>query len=144
MRRTILLLATVLAVAGLSAAAAQQAGAASAPVQLTFDKSAISAGFWQGTVAGDLSGSLTTVLTELRVAGPVWHVRFDWIVDAGGSSFVADLRGTLNTETGAVVMNGTVVDGFLEGAQVHEKGRLVDPATLRFQGSIRLMPATAG
>jgi hypothetical protein len=41
-------------------------------------------------------------------------------------------------------MNGTVVEGFLEGAQVHEEGQLVDPAALRFQGSIRLMPGTAG
>jgi hypothetical protein len=41
-------------------------------------------------------------------------------------------------------MNGTVVDGFREGAQVHEEGRLVEPATLRFQGSIRLMHATIG
>jgi hypothetical protein len=144
MRRTILLLAAVIAVASLNAAAAPQAGASSAPVQLTFDKSAVSAGVWQGTVAGDLSGGLTTVLTELRIAGPVGHVRFDWIVDAGGSSFVADLRGTLNTETGAVVMNGTVVEGFLEGAQVHEEGQLVDPAALRFRGTIRLMPASAG
>jgi hypothetical protein len=143
MRRTILLMATLLAVAGL-AAVAPQAGASSAPVRLTFDKSAVSTGIWQGTVAGDVSGSLTTVLTELRIAGPVWHVRFDWIVSAGGSSFVADLHGTLNTETGAVVMNGTVVDGLLEGAQVHERGRLVDLAALRFQGSIRLMPASAG
>ena len=39
-------------------------------------------------------------------------------------------------------MNSTVVDGFLQGAQVHEEGQLVDAATLRFEGTIQIMPAT--
>jgi hypothetical protein len=66
-------------------------------------------------------------------------VTFDWIIDAGERSFVADLRGTLNTNTGRVVMNGTVVEGWLLGARVHEQGQLVDPETLRFVGQIRVM-----
>jgi hypothetical protein len=41
-------------------------------------------------------------------------------------------------------MNGTVVDGYLLGAQVHEEGRLLDPATLHFAGFLRLMPGSAG
>ena len=40
-------------------------------------------------------------------------------------------------------MDGTVVDGFLQGAQVHEEGQLVDAATLAFEGSIQVMPSTA-
>ena len=40
-------------------------------------------------------------------------------------------------------MSGTVVDGFLLGARVHEEGLLVDAARLRFQGTIEVMPATA-
>jgi hypothetical protein len=113
------------------------------PVELSFDKTAVAQGVWQGTVDGDISGTLTTMLTELRITGPIWHVRFEWDISAGDRSFVADLSGTLNNETGAVVMNGTVVEGFLLGAQVHEEGQLVDAATLRFVGSIRVMPATA-
>ena len=31
----------------------------------------------------------------------------------------------------------------LQGAQVHEEGQLVDAATLRFEGTIKVMPATA-
>ncbi len=42
------------------------------------------------------------------------------------------------------VTNGNVADGYLEGARVHEDGQLVDAATLRFQGSIQIVPATAG
>jgi hypothetical protein len=40
-------------------------------------------------------------------------------------------------------MDGTVVDGWLVGAQVHEQGQLIDPATGRFQGRILIFPATA-
>jgi hypothetical protein len=121
---------------------------AAAPLRLTFEKEATpTAGVWAGSVSGDLDGGLTTVLTSCNdpnpCSGPIWHVEFDWIVDAGPQSFTAHLSGILNNVTGAVVMDGTVVDGFLEGAQVHEEGQLVSPATLGFEGTITVMPATA-
>lgn len=120
---------------------------ASAPLSLMFEKETVAAGVWEGSVLGDVDGGLTTVLTSCNgpnpCSGPIWHVEFDWIVDAGAESFTAHLSGTLNNMTGAVVMNGTVVDGFLQGAQVHEEGQLVNAATLRFEGTIRVMPATA-
>ena len=140
MKKAILpLLAIVMAVA----VAAAPAASANDPVRLSFDKSSVSAGVWSGTVSGDVSGGLVTVLTAIEQRGPIAHLEFDWIVSAGAHSFTAHLNGTLNTSTGAVVMNGTVVDGWLEGAQVHEAGQLVDAASLRFQGEIRVMPATA-
>ena len=119
------------------------AGVSTTAVELSFDKTAFADGVWQGTVDGDITGTLETRLTERRISGPIWHVRFDWTITAGDQSFVADLRGTLNNNTGAVVMNGTVVEGYLLGARVHEEGQLVDAATLQFQGSIQVMPATA-
>lgn len=127
------------------AGGATSAAASNEPVRLDFDKSISdpAALVWNGSVSGDVSGALTTKLTDLRVSGAIWHVRFDWIIDAGSRSFVADLTGTLNTNTGRVVMDGTVAEGWLQGAQVHEEGQLVDPATLRFVGEIRVMPATA-
>jgi hypothetical protein len=129
----------------LTAGAAAAPGTSNAPVRLDFDKTAVAPGMWEGTVSGDFEGDLTTVLTSLRVAGPIWHVTFDWIIDADDPdySFIASLSGTLNPKTGKVVMNGTVVDGYLLGAQVHEEGQLVDADTLQFQGAIRIMPATA-
>jgi hypothetical protein len=139
--RKIILIAILVCAAG--AIAVPAVSASSTPVRLSFDKTATAPGVWHGTVSGDIDGALTTQLLSLRVTGPIWHVTFDWIVDAGTSSFTARLSGILNTSTGAVVMNGNVVSGFLLGAQVHEEGQLIDPVTSEFAGSIRLMPATA-
>ncbi len=98
---------------------------------------------WSGTVSGDVEGTLTTELLSLIPSGPVMQVEFAWIVSAGDQSFTAILKGTLNTQTGQVVMNGRIVEGWLTGAQVHEEGQLVDPATSRFQGTITILTATA-
>lgn len=137
------LLAAGLLSVGLSFAAP---ASATAPLSLTFEKEAIEVGVWEGSVSGDVDGDLRTVLTSCTgpnpCSGTVWHVEFDWIIDAGAQSFTAHLRGVLNTRTGAVVMNGTVVDGYLQGARVHEEGHLVDAAIMRFEGSIHVMPAT--
>jgi hypothetical protein len=136
-----------LMVAGLMSvglAIAAPAGA-TAPLDLTFEKESVGAGVWEGTVSGDVSGDLTTVLTGCTgrnpCSGRIWHVEFDWIIDAGAQSFTAHLTGVLNTVSGKVSMSGTVVDGFLEGAQVHERGQLVNPATLGFEGTIRVVPS---
>jgi hypothetical protein len=120
---------------------------ASAPLRLTFEKETVGLGVWEGSVSGDVDGDLTTVLTSCTgpnaCSGQIWHVEFDWIIQAGAESFTAHLSGILNNATGAAIMNGTVVDGFLQGAQVHEEGQLVNAATLRFEGTISVMPATA-
>jgi hypothetical protein len=68
-------------------------------------------------------------------------VRFDWIIEADEQSFVADLSGTLNLRTGSVVMDGTVSDGYREGARVHEEGQLVDAENSCFEGVIRILPS---
>ncbi len=127
-----------------TAAFGKAADAPHQPVRLGFRKCITDpAGIWNGAVTGDIVGDLETRLTYLEVTGAIWHVRFKWIVTADDESFVADLSGILNTATGAVVMNGTVAEGHLEGARVHEKGQLVDPENSCFEGTIRIMPATA-
>ena len=120
------------------------AAVADEPLYLVFDKTAIAETIWEGTVEGDIDGNLETELLSLKVTGPIWHVRFRWsIVDAGDRSFEATLKGTLHTKTGRVVMNGPITSGYLEGAQVHEEGQLVNLETFRFKGIIRIMPSTA-
>lgn len=129
----------------IGAAGVSSAAATNAPVRLTFEKTIAdpAAGVWTGTTGGDVNGTLRTELRSLTVTGSIWHVTFDWIITAGERSFTARLTGVLNTATGGVVMNGTVVDGWLEGARVHEAGQLLDPDSLHFEGTIRLMPRTA-
>jgi hypothetical protein len=138
------LVVMLLVLAGMQAVATRPTLAASDPVRLTFDKAAVAAGVWEGTVSGDIEGTLRTVLLALDETGPIWQVRFDWIIGSGERSFTARLDGVLNMQTGAVVMDGTVTEGYLLGARVHETGQLVDSSTSRFTGSISLFPASQG
>jgi hypothetical protein len=103
---------------------------------LSFDKSAAAEGVWEGSVGGDVDGSLRTELRDLRMEGPIWFVEFDWIIDAGDQSFTARLNGTLNTLNGTVLMTGEVIEGAMLGATVYEQAELVNPETSRFQGTI--------
>jgi len=120
------------------------AAESSAPVYLSFEKADPEGDFvWNGTVDGDVSGGLETQLLSARPSSKILHVEFDWTVDAGDQSFTARLKGTLDTKTGKVIMNGTIIDGWLEGAQVHEEGQMIDLANSGFVGTIRIMPATA-
>jgi hypothetical protein len=124
--------------------AVSPASAASDPVRLSFEKCPSGPGTWTGTVAGDVAGSLETVLNAAEASGGILHVNFDWIVGAGSDSFTANLDGTLSLKSGRVVMNGRVVDGAFEGAQVHEQGQLApDLGPGCFRGSIRIAPASA-
>jgi len=138
----IAILATGALVARLQTAYASTSGDMS-PIRLQFDKHGGASGIWNGTVSGDVEGSLTTQLLSATQAGPILNVTFAWMVSAGEQSFTAVLKGTLNTLTGQVEMDGTIVEGWLVGAQVHEEGQLVDPAIGRFQGKIVIFPATA-
>jgi len=129
------------------AAFATTASASNAPVRVTFDKTVSNplTFTFTGTTDGDVPGDLKSQLVSLdRESGPNLHIVFDWTVSAGAHSFVARTSGIWNTKTGSVVMNGTVIEGYLLGAQVHEEGQLIDPATLRFQGSLQLNTGSAG
>ena len=131
--------ATALAIGAGNAAAAP-------PLQVDWVKHVVDPTHFvfEGTTSGAAPGALTSRLISLDAAtGPILHVTFDWSVSSGSKSFTARTSGIWNTNTGRVVMNGRVIDGYLNGAQVHEEGQLVDPATLTFQGFLRLLPNTA-
>lgn len=131
---TLLLLIAVAVAVPQAVAHAQEGG----DVNLTFEKAASGEGTWAGAVDGDVQGDLKTVLLTIDNSTPVWDVEFDWIIDAGEQSFTARLAGTLNSETGAVEMDGEVVEGWMIGAKVHEKGQMVDLETSAFEGTIQL------
>ena len=140
----------MLALVALTAAAVSiGAGTARAtpPVRVDWVKHVVDpANFvFEGTTSGDAPGTLTSRLVSLDAStGTVLHVTFDWIVSSGSKSFTARTSGIWNLNTGRVVMNGSVIAGFLEGAHVHEEGQLTEPATLSFQGFLQLLPDTAG
>lgn len=137
------LLAVVILVVGALPSFAQDApDPLSETVYLTFDKSAITEGSWEGTVGGDIEGNLATRVTSIEMVGPVGFVEFEWIVEAGDQSFTAHLKGTLNTLTGTVVMAGEVVEGYRVGALVYEQGQQAVASSGRFQGTILLLPAS--
>ncbi len=123
------------ALAGSAVAASQ-----SAPLTWTFDKCSVGPGAWQGTALGPtgVAEPLQTQLTSVRQTGSVLQVEFDWHV---GTTYLAQLSGVLNLETGAVVMNGQVTEGQYAGSQVHEEGQLYDPVNSCFAGTIQLTPS---
>jgi hypothetical protein len=126
---------------------ASTASASNAPLQVDFVKHLVdpSTLTFQGTVSGAVTGTLTSHLVSLnRIDGPIYNITFEWDISAGDQSFTALTSGTWNTDIGQVTLNGTVISGYLDGAQVHEQGHLIDPTTLTFAGVIQLMPATAG
>lgn len=125
---------------------ASTASASSAPLQVDFVKHLVDPATltFKGTVSGAVTGTLTSHLVSLnRVDGPIYNIVFEWDISAGDHSFTALTSGTWNTYIGQVTLNGTVVSGYLEGAQVHEQGHLIDRNTLTFAGVIQLMPTTA-
>ena len=113
---------------------------ASAQVSLTFDKTAVSDRVWIGTVSGDITGTLVTTMIAADRSKPIWDIELYWIIlaDDPSQSFGARLTGTLNTETGAVAMTGTVDEGFNVGATVEEAGQLQNAETSNFTGTIVL------
>lgn len=116
-----------------------------AQVNLTFDKQAVADGIWIGTVGGDVTGRLVTVLLSADQSQPVWQMELYWVIvaDDPSQSFVARLTGTFDTEAGTVAMEGDVDEGFQSGAAVVEAGELQDAETMRFTGTIQLTPSTA-
>ena len=128
-------LAPLLALAGAGVAQAH-----SAPLTWTFYKCAVSATTWEG--AATRLGTTVPLRTELTGgwgSAHILHVTLDWQV---GDLYLARLEGTLNQQTGAVVMNGTVAEGDHAGSQVHEEGQLYDAEHGCFAGTITVLPST--
>lgn len=113
---------------------------ASAQTNLTFEKSSAQEGTWLGTVGGDVSGTLVSTIIAADQSQPVWQIELYWVILADDPSytFIARMTGTLDSETGAVQMTGTVVDGYMEGAAVTEAGQLQDAETSTFTGTITI------
>jgi hypothetical protein len=110
------------------------------------ESAAANTAVFTGIVDGDVVGNLKSTRLDYRTVddGTIVLVTFKWEIrdtdlGDGDQSFTAVASGTLNNANGKVVMNGEVVDGYLLGAKFIEQGQLVDAATLRFRGSMKLV-----
>lgn len=96
---------------------------------------------FQGRTDGAIRGQLTSQLIA-QTAPPTSEyefVEFRWTITSRPRSLVAVTSGTLDTTTGVVAMTGTVTEGWHTGAEVLERGQLIDPATDTFTGDIVLL-----
>ena len=122
-------------------AVAAPVAAAQRPVLLEFQKQWVGPGQYAGTITG--GGTIEMTLFDSRVIGNTQH--FSANVEVEGSSagsFTAVVTGQINFSTGSVVLNGTGTSGSLDGARVHEESQLIDPDSGRFEGTLRVMPAS--
>jgi hypothetical protein len=126
---------------GAVAVSTASASASSEPIRISFEKHWVEPGHYVGET-GD-GGSIEMWVSNSTVTGNMQH--FDVTISAtvADRSFTAALDGTFNFATAKTRLNGTVTEGWLEGAQVHEQGQLVAVDPLTFTGTLLLMPASA-
>ena len=105
-----------------------------------------------GVAGGDVPGTFAaTVLSRTAFDnGNIikLEARYEVIGDDSGHSFVALIEGTQITQTQRAVLNGTVIEGWLTGAQVHVTFDVIRPCPqfdkpACFSGVIRVMPGSA-
>ncbi len=146
-------------IAGVAGAQTQARGGA--PVEVTFTKwgTGIPVPTHTGVAGGDVPGTFAgTVLSrDAFENGTIVQLEARYKVTAAdpAHTFVALIEGTLNNPTQKAVLNGTVIEGWLVGAQVHVTFDVIPPSTDRscvpgapvnrtcFQGTIRVMPGSA-
>jgi hypothetical protein len=137
------LVAVLAATAAWSLTAAPVATASSAPVRIPFDKHYDAAlGYYVGTACD--GGTIAVRVLDAHSAGQVQHLTAQFDVTIGMRSFTAILDGDFNSVTRRTLLNGTITSGWLQGAQVHEEGQLVNADTGHFVGELRLLPESAG
>jgi hypothetical protein len=137
MKRIMLVLLALATLAGV----AGTARASNGTVVIPFEKHWVGPGHYVGTACGD--GTIDMQISDSSVTGNVQHftATVQLVCEAGALTAVLD--GSFNFSTGKTVLNGTVVSGWLAGAQVHEEGQLVAFDPLTFVGTVQLMPGSA-
>ena len=105
-----------------------------------------------GVAGGDVPGMFAaTVLSRTAFDNGTivkLEARYEVIGDDAGHSFVALIEGTQNEQTRKAVLNGTIIEGWLVGAQVHVTFDVTRPCpqfdkSACFTGVIRVMSGSA-
>jgi quercetin dioxygenase-like cupin family protein len=109
------------------------------PLELTFEKRAVSANSYVGTVGG--GGTVDVVVLDRRNTATAQHYSALFRVDKGDQWFAAVLKGTYEFATDETRIRGEITYGnWLRGAKVSEEGRLVGTEPLRFTGTLFVQP----
>ena len=144
---------------GVAGVGAQTPASGGAPVEVTFTKWITAYPAMAGVTSGDVPGTFAGAVLSRDPFdnGTIVQLEalYGVIADNPEHSFKAQIAGTLNNRTRKAVLNGTVVEGWLAGAQVQATFDVIVPATgtscvlgappnsTCFQGTIRVMPGSA-
>ena len=128
-----------------------QANRGAANVEVTFTKWVPAFPTLQGVTGGDVPGTFAGAVLR-RVPfdnGKIVQLeaRYQVIGQNAAHSFVAHIEGKQNNETQTAVFNGTIIEGWLLGAQVHLTYDRITPCPavgqpVCFMGVIRIMPGS--
>ena len=124
-----------------AALAAPAAPASNAAIVMSFEKHWIGPGHYVGTI-GD-GGTIEMFVYDSTVTGGVQHFTTTLLVVFPDRSLTAVLDGRFNFSTARVALNGTVTEGWLQGARVHEESQVTGTDPLTFAGTVQLMPGSA-
>ena len=144
-------------VAGVGAQTQANGGAAN--VEVTFTKWVPAFPTLAGVTGGDVPGTFAGAVLSRDPFDNGNIVQLEALYEVIGQdathSFVARIEGTQNSQTRQAVLNGTVIAGWLVGAQVHVTFDVIAPSAgtscvpqapvnkTCFQGTIRVMPGSA-
>jgi hypothetical protein len=137
-------------VAGVATAQTQANGGAN--VEVTFTKWSTGFPGLAGVTGGDVPGTFAgTVLSrDIFDNGTIVQLEAQYEVTAAdpAHSFVAHIEGKQNNETQEAVFNGTIIEGWMLGAQVHVTYDRIAPCpafgkAVCFTGVIRIIPGSA-
>ena len=139
---------------GVAGVAGTQANGGEANVEVTFTKWVPAFPTLAGVTGGDVPGTFAGAVLR-RVPfdnGTIVQLEARYEVIGSGQdaahSFVAHISGQQNNETQKAVFNGTIIKGWLLGAQVHVTYDRIAPCpafgkAVCFTGVIRVMPGSA-
>ena len=130
-----------------------------ANVEVTFTKWVTTFPTLSGITAGDAAGTFAGAVLSRDPFdnGTIVQLEARYAVTANNPahSFVAEIKGSQNNQTHQAVLNGTVISGWLAGAQVQATYDVIVPQAgtscvpqapvnrTCFQGTIRIMPGSA-
>jgi hypothetical protein len=123
MFKTLRMFVALAATAAIAAAALAPTGSAAGdPVLIPFTKTKVGDNHYVG-IACD-GASLDVRMSNVSWTGNVQHFTATFVIAGlpNGRGFTAVLSGIYNDSTGRTVLNGTVTEGWLAGAQAHEEG----------------------